>query len=146
MDLFLELSREQFNWLRKVVTAIYGEKVKFAKDWEGGIATVIVFENDSYIWCLPSKVPYIQGKGTFHLPRFTDRDEYYAAHKRLEDAGLAPTSIGDFSDKTGAIMSGERVGQYTFLSFNTKGHGLDFEVCMEPDHSWAVVSDENWEF
>jgi len=141
MDLFLELSHEQLSWLRKVTATVYGEKVNFAKDWEGGIATVIIFENGSYIWCLASDVPYIQGKGTFHLPRFIDKNEYQMAHNRLEEAGLAPTPIGDFSDKTGAIISGKRVGQYTFLSFNIKGHGLDFELCMEPDHSWVVISD-----
>jgi len=146
MDLFLELSRGQFNWLRKLVTSIYGEKVKFAKDWENGVATVIVFENESYIWCLPSETPYVQGKGTYHLPRFVDREAYYMAHSCLEKAGLAPTPIGDFSDKTGAVMSGKRVGQYTFLSFNVKGQGLDFEICMEPEHSWAVLPDDEWGF
>jgi len=147
MDLFFELSYEQFKWLRKVVTAIYEDKVKFAKDWESGIATVVVFENGSYIWCLPSEIPYIQGKGTFHFPRFTDKEEYYMAHNRLEAAGLMPTSIGDFSDKTGVVRGSEKVGQYTFLSFNIKGQGLDFELCMEPDHSWAAFSsDEEWEF
>jgi len=146
MDLFLELSHEQFNWLRKVVTTIYGEKVKFAKDWENGVATVIVFENGSYIWCLPSENPYIQGKGRVHLPRFTDREEYYLAHNRLEETGLTPNPIGDFTDKTGMIVSNERVGQYSFLSYDIQGYGLDFEICMEPDHSWAVISDEEWEF
>ncbi|MCL2236033.1 MAG: hypothetical protein FWB98_06310 [Defluviitaleaceae bacterium] len=146
MDLFLELSQEQFGWLRRVVTATYGEKVKFAKDWEDGIATVIIFENGSYIWCLRSEMPYIQGKGTFHFPRFNDRNEYYAVHERLKRAGLAPTDIGDFSDKSGVLVNGERVGQYTFLSFNVEGQGLNFELCMEPDHDWAVLQNDEWEF
>jgi len=146
MDLFLELSHAQFNWLRKVVTTAYGEKVKFAKDWENGVATVIIFENGSYIWCLPSEAPYIQGKGTFHFPRFIDKEEYYLAHSRLEKVGLSPTSIGDFSEKTGVATSNERVGQYVFLSYNIEGQGLTFELCMEPEHAWAVLPDEEWEF
>jgi len=40
----------------------------------------------------------------------------------------------------------DKVGQYFFLSFNIQGHGLDFELCMEPDHSWIVLSNEEWEF
>jgi len=146
MDLFLELSQEQFTWLKKVVTAVYGDHVKFAKDWENGRATVVVFDDGSYIWCLPSEAPYIQGKGTFHLPRFTDKEGYYKAHNRLEQAGLTPTPVGDFSDKSGVIRSGKRVGQYIFLSFNIKGHGMDFELCMEPDHSWAVLPEEELEY
>jgi len=146
MDLFLELSHEQFNWLKTVVIAVYGEKVKFAKDWENGVATVIIFENGSYIWCLPSEVPYIQGKGTFHFPRFTNKEEYYLSHSRLEKVGLLPTPIGDFSDKTGVMTSNERVGQYVFLSYNIEGQGLTFELCMEPEHSWVPLSDEEWEF
>jgi len=146
MDLFLELSRKQFDWLRKVVTTVYGEKVKFAKDWENGIATVIIFENGSYIWCLPSEVPYIQGKGRFHFPRFTDKEEYYLAHNRLEKIGLMPTPIGDFSEKTGVRTSDKRMGQYVFLSYKIEGQGLVFELCMEPEHDWAVLSNEEWEF
>ncbi|MCL1786544.1 MAG: hypothetical protein FWG38_01045 [Defluviitaleaceae bacterium] len=146
MDMFLTLSREQFNWLRKVVTAIYGEKVQFAKDWEDGVATVIVFENGSYIWCLPSEAPYVQGNGTVHFPRFTDRDAYNAAHRRLEQMELMPTAIADVSGKTGVTIAGETVGQYVFLSFNIKGEGLCFELCMEPEHAWATLSDDAWEF
>ena len=141
MDLFLELSHEQLSWLKKVVISIYGDKVRFAKDWENGIATVIIFENGSYIWCLPSEASYIQGKGTFHFPRFADKEKYYAAHARLEKAGLSPTEIGDFSDMTGIPSSNGRIGQYTFLTYNIKGCGLDFEVCMEPEHGWAFITD-----
>ena len=146
MDLFLELSHEQFNWLRKVVTTVYGEKVKFAKDWENGVATVIIFENGSYIWCLPSEVSYIQGKGRLHFPRFVDKEEYCLAHGRLEKVGLTPTPIGDFSDKTGVMTNSERVGQYEFLSYIIEGQGLTFELCMEPEHSWVILSGEKWEF
>ncbi|MCL2572931.1 MAG: hypothetical protein FWE34_00085 [Defluviitaleaceae bacterium] len=146
MDFFLELSHEQFYWLRRVVIAAYGEKVRFARDWEGGIATVIVFENGSYIWCLPSEKPYTQGRGRVHFPRFTNKEDYCMAYSRLEGAGLTPSAIGDFSDKTGAMMSGKKVGQYTFLSFCVQGQGLDFEICMEPEHSWAIVTDDDWIF
>jgi len=146
MDLFLELSREQFAWLRKVVTTIYGNKVKFAKDWEDGIATVIIFENGSYIWCLPSETPHVQGKGTIHLPRFTNEEEYQTAHNHLKKAGLSPADIGDFSEKSGIMVSGKKVLQYTFMSFNIEGQGLNLELCMEPDHPWAVLTDDQWEF
>ena len=137
MDIALTLSQEQISWLKSVASIILENKVKFAKDWKEGIADVIVFENGSYIWCFPSETPYIQGDGTFHFPRFEDKDEYYAAHARLKQAGLSPTDIGDFSDMSGIPGNGKRIGQYTFLSYNIKGHGLDFEVCMEPDHEWA---------
>ena len=146
MDLALDLSHDQFNWLRKVVNCIFEDKVKFAKDWEDGRATVIVFEDNSYIWCLPSDVPYVQGEGTFHFPRFKNKDEYIMAHKRLEKNGLSPTDIGDFSEKSGVRTSEGRIGQYIFITFNIKGHGLNFELCMEPDHSWAFVSDEELVF
>jgi len=130
MDMVLNLSREQFNWLRKVVTAIYEKKVKFAKDWENGRAIVIIFENGNYIWCLLSEVPYVQGEGTFHFPRFTDKEEYYKAYNRLEKIGLNPTSIEDVSDRTGVIKSNERIGQYIYITCNIKGEGLDFELCL----------------
>jgi len=142
MDLALSLSKEQFNWLKSVVSAIYGKKVAIAKDWEDGIADVIVFQDSSYIWCFPSETPYIQGNGTFHFPRFSNKEEYSAAHSRLEKAGLAPTPIGDFSHKTGVPAPEGRIGQYIFLTFNIQGQGLDFELCMEPDHEWAVISEE----
>ncbi|MCL2421363.1 MAG: hypothetical protein FWD03_05840 [Defluviitaleaceae bacterium] len=142
MDIALSLSREQTNWLKNVAGIVFEDKVKFAKDWKEGIADVIIFENGSYIWCFPSEVPYIQGEGTFHFPRFADKEEYYAAHARLEKAGLSPTGIGDFSDMTGIPDNDGRIGQYTFLSYNIKGCGLDFEVCMEPDHEWAFILDE----
>ena len=120
--------------------------MKFTKDWENGVTTVIIFENGSYIWCLPSEAAYVQGKGTFHFPKFTDKGEYYMAHNRLEKIGLAPTPIRDFSDKTGVTMSNERIGQYIFLSFNIQGQGLNFELCMEPDHSCATLSGNEWKF
>ena len=141
MDVALSLSAEQINWLKNVANIVLGDKVKFAKDWKEGIADVIVFENGCYIWCFPSEIPYVQGEGTFHFPRFANKDEYYAAHARLEKSGLSPTDIGDFSDMTGIPNNGGRIGQYTFLSYNIKGCGLDFEVCMEPDHEWAFISD-----
>jgi len=141
MDIALSLSTEQTSWLKNVARIVFGDKVKFAKDWKEGIADVIVFENGSYIWCFPSEAPYVQGEGTFHFPRFADKDEYYAAHTRLKKADLSPTDIGDFSDMTGIPGNDRRIGQYTFLSYNVKGYGLDFEVCMEPDHEWAFISD-----
>jgi hypothetical protein len=137
MDIALSLSKEQTDWLKNVVSIILGEKVKFAKDWKDGVADVIVFENGCYIWCFPSETPYVQGDGTFHFPRFSDKDDYYAAHTRLKDADLSPTDIGDFSDSTGIPGNDGRIGQYTFLTYNIKGYGLDFEVCMEPEHEWA---------
>jgi len=140
MDVALSLSKEQIGWLKNVASIVIGDKVKFAKDWKEGIADVIVFENGCYIWCFPSEAPYMQGEGTFHFPRFADKQEYYAAHARLEKAGLSPTQIGDFSDMTGIPGNNDRrIGQYTFLSYNIKGCGLDFEVCMEPEHEWAFI-------
>ena len=140
MDIALSVTKEQTEWLKNVAKIVLGDKVKFAKDWKEGIADVVVFENGSYIWCFPSEVPYIQGEGTFHFPRFADKNEYYAAHARLEKAGLSPTDIGDFSDMTGIPSGDERIGQYTFLSYNIKGFGLNFEVVMEPEHEWAIIS------
>ncbi|MCL2840789.1 MAG: hypothetical protein FWE05_08440 [Defluviitaleaceae bacterium] len=142
MDLALNLSAEQINWLKNVTKIIFEEKVKFAKDWKDGVADVIVFENGSYIWCFPSETPYVQGEGTFHFPRFADKDEYYMVHSRLKNANLSPTDIGDFSDMTGIPSNNGRIGQYTFLTYNIKGYGLDFEVCMETDHEWAFVSEK----
>jgi len=142
MDIALSLSAEQTSWLKNVARIVLGDKVKFAKDWKEGIADVIVFENGSYIWCFPSEAPYVQGEGTFHFPRFTNKDEYYEAHARLKKADLSPTDIGDFSDMTGIPGKDVRIGQYIFLSYNIKGYGLDFEVCMEPNHEWAFISDE----
>jgi len=139
MDIALSLSKEQTDWLKNVARIVLGERVKFAKDWKDGIADVIVFENGSYIWCFPSETPYVQGDGTFHFPRLSDKEEYYAAHARLHEAGYAPTEIGDFSEFTGIPGNDGRIGQYTFLTYNIKGYGLDFEVCMEPDHEWAYV-------
>jgi len=140
MDVALSLSNEQINWLKNVARIVLEDKVKFAKDWKEGIADVIVFENGCYIWCFPSEAPYVQGEGTFHFPRFANKDEYYAAHARLEKAGLSPTEVGDFSNMTGVPNNDGRIGQYTFLTYNIKGCGLDFEVCMEPDHEWAFIS------
>jgi len=142
MDIALSLSKEQTSWLKNVASIVLGNQVKFAKDWKEGIADVIVFENGDYIWCFPSEASYVQGEGTFHFPRFADKDEYYAAHARLKKAGLSPTDIGDFSDMTGIPGNDGRVGQYTFLSYNIKGYGLDFEVCMEPNHEWAFILDD----
>jgi len=139
MDIALSLSKEQASWLKDVARIILGERVKFAKDWKEGIADVIVFENGCYIWCFPSETPYVQGDGTFHFPRFSDKDDYYAAHARLHEAGYAPTEIGDFSEFTGIPGEGGRIGQYTFLTYNIKGCGLDFEVVLEPEHDWAWV-------
>ena len=140
MDVALNLTKEQTSWLKNVASIILEDKVRFAKDWKEGIADVIVFENGCYIWCFPSETPYVQGEGTFHFPRFSNKDEYYAAHARLEKAGLQPTEIGDFSEMTGVPgNNGGRNGQYTFLTYNIKGCGLDFEVCMEPKHEWAYL-------
>ena len=140
MDIALSLSKEQTSWLKNVSSIVLGDKVRFAKDWKEGIADVIIFENGSYIWCFPSEVPYVQGEGTFHFPRFSDKDEYYSAHARLEKAGLSTTEIGDFSDMTGIHSADGRIGQYIFLTYNIKGCGLDFEVCMEPDHEWVYAT------
>ncbi|MCL2854326.1 MAG: hypothetical protein FWE21_01750 [Defluviitaleaceae bacterium] len=142
MNVFFNLSCEQLNWLQKAVFNIYGEKVRLARDWQDGAATVIVFENGSYIWCFPSKNPYLQGDGAVHLPKFVDRDRYYAAHAHLERAGFNPSDIVDSSDKTGVLVDGERFGHYTFLSFRIEGFGLSFEVCFEPDHDWAYIAYE----
>ena len=139
MDVALNLSKEQTNWLKNIASIVLGDKVKFAKDWKEGIADVIVFENGCYIWCFPSESPYVQGEGTFHFPRFSDKDEYYAAHARLQEAGHTPTDIGDFSEMTGIPSANGRIGQYTFLTYNVKGCGLDFEVVLEPEHDWAWI-------
>lgn len=139
MDIALSLSSEQTSWLKNVASIVLSDKVRFAKDWKEGIADVIVFENGSYIWCFPSEIPYVQGDGTFHFPRFADKDEYYEAHARLKKAGLSPDDIGDFSNMTGIPRDGGRIGQYTFLSYNIEGCGLKFEVCMEPEHDWAFI-------
>lgn len=136
MDAALNLTSEQVNWLKNVAKIVLGDKVRFARDWKEGIAEVIVFGDGSYIWCFPSETPYVQGEGAFHFPRFSDKEEYYAAHARLQKANLAPTEIGDFSDMTGVPSGDGRVGQYTFFSYNIKGCGLDFEVCLEPEHEW----------
>ena len=141
MDIALSLSKEQISWLKNVASIVLGDKVRFTRDWKEGVADVIVFENGCYVWCFPSSTPYVQGAGTFHFPRFADKEEYYAAHARLEASGLSPTEIGDFSDMTGVPSDDSgRIGQYTFLSYNIKGCGLDFEVCMEPEHEWAYIT------
>ena len=139
MDIFLSLTEEQTNWLKDVAKIIYGQKVKFAKDWDDGVADVIVFENNSYIWCLQSETHYVQGDGRPHFPRFSDKDEYYAAHARLQEAGFVSTEIGDFSESTGIPSNDRRIGKYIFLSYRVMGHGLDFEIVLEPEHDWAWV-------
>lgn len=139
MDVALSLSKEQISWLKNVAATVCEKSVNFAKEWEDGIADVIVFDDNSYIWCFPSDTPYVQGDGTFHFPRFSDKDKYEKAHERLEKGGFSPTPIGDFSDKTGLPSSNGRIGQYTFHSFNVKGQGLNFEVCLEPDHDWTEL-------
>ena len=139
MDVFLELAPEQFQWLRQVATTLYGQRVRRAANW-GGAADVLVFDDGSYLWCLPSATEFTMGTSRIHLPRFDDRAEFDAAHDRLTAAGLSPGEVNELTDSTGTTIDGVTVSRYDFASYVVSGPGFDLEVCFEPKHDWAVIA------